>query len=137
MDAVAPVVGQAEAVVEGMCTNIKFNFKSQKWSDGLTMEEPDFIRKWKNRFGLFWDNWKGYQPNQPHIPVIAIVGYTKIPEIDVLHQDRLYPPYTVAFESLSDEDIQRHFICHNRSSFKYGTYKGNLERTRIIWSASH
>ena len=133
----APAVGQAEAVVEGMCTNIEFNFKSQKWSDGLAMEEPDFIRKWKNRFGLFWDNWKGHQPNQPHIPVIAIVGYTKIPEIDVLHQDRLYPPYTVAFESVSDEDIQRHFICHNRSSFQYGAYKGNLEITKGSFGPHH
>ena len=105
---------------------MEFNFQTQKWSDGDSLEEPDFIQKWKNKFGSFWDNWENNFPYQPYIPVIATVGYRKIESITASQGD-LYTPFDVSFDSLSDMDVQKHFICHNSSSFKHGTYEGNLE----------
>ena len=111
-----------------MCTNMEFNFQTQKWSDGDSLEEPDFIQKWKNKFGSFWDNWENNFPYQPYIPVIATVGYRKIESITASQGDlSLFSPFDVSFDSLSDMDVQKHFICHNSSSFKHGTYEGNLE----------
>ena len=89
------------------------------------MKKQDFIQKWISRFGSFWDNWEGSFPYQPHIPVIATVNYQNTWKHRNLHPEELCQPDTIAFESLSDTYIQRHFICHSSSKLEYGTFQGS------------
>ena len=108
-----------------MCTNVDFNFKTLQWSDQLLMEQPDFIQQWTSKFGFFWDRWEGNFPYEPFITVIATVTYTNTGKYSILPPDELRQPDTIAFDSITDNSVQRHFICHNSSTFEYRTFQGN------------
>ena len=112
-------------LVERMCTNVYFNFKTLQWSDQLLMKQPDFIQKWTSKFGFFWDRWEGNFPFEPFIPVIATVAYINTGKYSILQPDELRQPDIIVFESISDYSFQRHFICHNSSTFEYRTFQGS------------
>ena len=115
-------------LVEVMCTNVEFNFKTLQWSDQLLMEQPDFIQKWTSKFGFFWDIWEGNFPYQPFIPVIATVGYKNTGKYSILPPDELRRPDTIIFDSITDNCFQRHFVCHNNSIFQYRTFQGSNDK---------
>ena len=94
-----------------------------QWSDQLLMEQPDFIQKWISRFGSLWDPMR--YPYEPHIPVIAIVMYQNTEKNSILNPEELRRPDTIDFHSITDNHSQRHFICHNSSTFEYRTFQGN------------
>ena len=116
-------------VVDGICTNVDFNFQTLLWSDQLLIEQQDFIQKWISRFESFRDVWEGNYPYQPHIPVIATVKYQNTAENKILYPDKLRQPDTIGFESITD-DHHSYFICHNSSIFEYRTFQGNCYKAK-------
>ena len=91
------------------------------------MEQQDFIQKWTSRFGSLWDFCEETFPYEPNIPVIAIVMYQDTEKNSVLpvHPEELRRPDTIAFDSITGNYFERHFICHNSSTFEYRTFQGN------------
>ena len=37
-----------------ICTHIRYDFETQKWTDGIYLDQNDFKLKWQNKFKGIW-----------------------------------------------------------------------------------
>lgn len=63
-----------------MCTNLRFDFESSKWTDDEFTEDKNFELKWAQRYGDFWNKRIRIYPSEPYQP-------GKAPEIDFFQRN--------------------------------------------------
>ena len=56
-----------------LCTNVDFDFERRKWTDGKSLENDDFIKKWENKFDSLWYDLSGVYPPQPYQPEYVLI----------------------------------------------------------------
>ena len=86
---------------KGLCTKINFDFKKREWTDGKSFENEDFIKKWKNKFGV-WDDIEKHFPREPYQPEHISLGR-------ILHASKIHAIFegfpTVTFDVNNENDI--------------------------------
>ena len=129
--------GDGERDIDGfeMCTDVQFDFKKRKWTDGRALEQISFITNWENKFDQFWENIK-HEPPQPYQPEIVSIIY-KISTNISSNINSTISRSSIAISSVRPEDEmyrqnfkynQHNFIykCLNRNQIKLGTYSDGI-----------
>lgn len=94
-----------------MCTNMKYDFECEKWTDA------DFVNRWKQKIGPFWQNPKPSPLMEPFEALQMIAVFKRRFDTNEIRLSEIY------FEP-SIENSSALFKCHGEQDIGFGTYSG-------------